>query len=163
VLRGRTVSPVDAQTTRWVEQIRADFGEGCFACGRDNPQGLHLDRWDLADGEVSAVFEPREHHIGAGDTLHGGLAATVLDEALVWAGIMVEKVLTVTGTLDLRFRRPLYVADTITAVGRVEERSGRRVVLSGRLETERGTAVSAKGLYVVSREFEEPAAPDSAP
>ncbi len=143
--------------TRWVEEIRADFGEGCFACGRENPQGLHLSEWDLDDDAVTAVFDPQEHHIGAGDTLHGGLAATALDEALVWAGLMIERVLTVTGTLDLRFRRPLYVADRITATGRVDERRGRRLRLSGTLETERGVAVEAEGLYIATREFEPPA------
>ena len=145
---------MDEQTRRWVEEIRADFGEGCFACGRQNPEGLHLDSWDVAGEGVIAEFRPREHHIGAGDTLHGGLAATVLDEAMVWAGIMSEQVLTVTGTMDLRFRRPLYVSDTIRAYGQVDDRRGRRLRLSGRLETERGLAVEASGLYVVTRSFE---------
>ena len=145
---------MDDETRRWVEEIRADFGEGCFACGRDNPEGLHLDAWDVEGGGVIARFQPRDHHIGAGDTLHGGLAATVLDEAMVWAGIMMERVLTVTGTMDLRFRRPLFVSDTITAYGRVDDRRGRRLRLSGHLETERGLAVEAAGLYVVTRSFE---------
>jgi acyl-coenzyme A thioesterase PaaI-like protein len=134
----------------WIEQVRQSFGDLCFACGRKNEVGLHLDDWTWRDGLASAVFRPRPEHVGAGDTLHGGLAATVLDEAMVWAGILQERVLSVTGTLDLRFRKPLYVTDTITAFGWVEERRGRRLKLSGRLEAGDGIAAEASGLYVVS-------------
>lgn len=134
----------------WIEQVRQSFGDLCFACGRKNDEGLHLDDWTWRDGLASAVFRPRPEHVGAGDTLHGGLAATVLDEAMVWAGILQERVLSVTGTLDLRFKKPLYVTDTITAFGWVEERRGRRLKLSGRLETADGIAAEASGLYVVS-------------
>ena len=41
--------------------------------------------------EAVATFRPIAHHGGAGETLHGGLAATVLDEIMVWAGILAEK------------------------------------------------------------------------
>jgi acyl-coenzyme A thioesterase PaaI-like protein len=134
----------------WIEHVRESFGDRCFACGRKNDQGLHLDDWNWEDGRATAVFRPRPEHVGAGDTLHGGLATTVLDEAMVWAGILQERVLSVTGTLNLRFRRPLYVTDTITAVGWVDERRGRRLKLSGRLETGEDVAAEANGLYIVS-------------
>lgn len=134
----------------WIEHVRQTFGDRCFACGRKNDEGLHLDDWDWRNGVATAVFRPRPEHVGAGDTLHGGLAATVLDEAMVWAGILQERVLSVTGTLNIRFVRPLYVSDTITATGWVEERRGRRLKLSGRLEAEDGVAAEATGLYLVS-------------
>jgi acyl-coenzyme A thioesterase PaaI-like protein len=135
---------------QWVETVRRSFGDTCFACGRLNSEGLHLEEWDWKDGCATAVFRPRPEHAGAGDTLHGGLAATVLDEAMVWAGIFEERVLSVTATLDLRFRKPLTVTDTITAIGWVDQRRGRRLRLSGRLETGNGVAAEATGLYVVS-------------
>lgn len=134
----------------WIEEVRRSFGDRCFACGRKNDEGLHLDDWDWQDGEATAVFLPRPAHVGAGDTLHGGLAATVLDEAMVWAGIFGERVLSVTGTLNLRFRKPLFVSDTITVVGWVEERRGRRLKLAGRLQTGDEIAAEASGLYLVS-------------
>ncbi len=135
---------------QWIEQVRQSFGETCFACGRDNADGLHLSDWDWSNGKATAVFRPRPEHVGAADNLHGGLAATVLDEAMVWAGILQERVLSVTATLDLRFRKPLVVSDTITATGWVEERRGRRLRLSGTLDAGAGTAAEASGLYVVS-------------
>ncbi|TDI39317.1 MAG: PaaI family thioesterase, partial [Acidobacteria bacterium] len=77
--------------------MRRHYDDGCFACGRENPLGLHLDGFSLDDGVVSARFDPREEYRGAGISLHGGVAATALDEMLVWAGILDLKVMSVTG------------------------------------------------------------------
>ena len=116
---------------RLVDAVRRHYDDGCFACGRDNPIGLHLDDFDFEDGQVSARFTPRPEYRGAGITLHGGVAATALDEILVWAGILAEGVLSVTGNIGLRYRRPVHVDDPIVVSARVDERSGRRLRLSG--------------------------------
>jgi acyl-coenzyme A thioesterase PaaI-like protein len=99
---------------------------------------------------VTARFTPRPEYRGAGKTLHGGIAATALDEILVWAGILTEDVLTVTGTMELRFRRPVRVDEPITVSARVDGRSGRRLQISGALEVGDETRVEAAGLYLVS-------------
>lgn len=138
-----------------VERVRAAFGEACFACGRHNPLGLRLDSFHLDDeGWVSAWFQPRPQYRGAGDTLHGGIAATALDELLVWAGILNEGVMSVTGTLDLRYRKPLTINDRIQARAQVEERRGRRLVLTGHLLANDAVAVEGRGVYLVSETVE---------
>ncbi len=133
-----------------VDRVRAAYGNHCFACGPDNEIGLHLEFLDLADGVVSARFAARDDFRGAHQLLHGGIAATALDELLVWAGILVEDVMTVTGTLDLRFRKPVEVGGFITGQARVVERSGRRLRLSGELVIDGRSAVEAQGLYLVT-------------
>lgn len=138
-----------------VDSIRRHYDDGCFACGRDNPIGLNLDDFRLDDGRVSARFTPRPDFRGAGTTLHGGVAATALDEILVWAGLLVERVLTVTGTFEIRFRRPVYVDETIVVSARVEERRGRRLRLSGELGVDDEVRVDASGLYLVTAGIEE--------
>lgn len=144
---------MDADTAAFVAQVRADY-PGCFACGVDNPVGLHLDPNDVDGDEAVATFRPIEHHAGAADTLHGGLAATVLDEIMVWAGIISHRVLTVTGTMELRFRRPVRVTDRIEVRGRVAERRGRKLVCEGEVRVEGEVAVTATGLYLVVRSFD---------
>lgn len=139
---------------RLVAATRAEFG-GCFACGPDNPIGMHLDGVRLSeDGWVEADFSPRHDYRGAHDTLHGGIAATAIDEILVWAGIASHGLLSVTGTLDLRYRRPLTIHDAIVARGRVEERRGRRMIIVGELVAGDRVAVEGRGLYLVTREIE---------
>ena len=133
-----------------VDEVRRHYDDDCFACGRDNPIGLHLDDFDLIDGVVSARFTPRAEYRGAGTSLHGGVAATALDEILVWAGILNEGVLSVTGKMDLRFRRPVEVDDPIVVSARVDDRSGRRLRVSGWLTVHDERRVDASGLYLVS-------------
>jgi len=141
--------------SRLVDAVRRHYDDGCFACGRENPIGLHLDDFTLSAGRVSARFTPRPEYRGAGRTLHGGIAATALDEILVWAGILTERVLTVTGTMDIRFRRPVHVDDPISVSARVEHRSGRRLQISGSLDVGDETRVEAAGLYLVSTSLHE--------
>jgi hypothetical protein len=86
-----------------VEKIRLEFGDMCFACGRRNDVGLHIDDFTWDGTTVTGSFDPRDEYRGAGDVLHGGVAATALDEISVWAGILGEGVLSVTG----RFGTPL--------------------------------------------------------
>lgn len=138
---------------QFVAQIRAEY-PGCFACGADNPVGLHLDAAERDGDEAVARFRPLEHHAGAGDTLHGGLAATVLDEIMVWAGLLSRRVLSVTATMELKYRRPVLVADLIDVRGRVDDVSGRRLRCSARIEVRGETRVTAAGVYLVSRTFD---------
>lgn len=147
-------------TAQLVDAVRRHYDDGCFACGRENPIGLHLDDFALLDGEVRARFAPRPDYRGAGTTLHGGVAATALDEILVWAGILVERVLTVTGTMELRYRRPVTVHDEIVVSARVDERRGRRLMLSGELVADDEVRVQASGLYLVSATLEDLLAAD---
>ncbi len=142
-------------TATLVDRIRRHYDDGCFACGRDNPLGLHLDDFALDDGVVSARFDPRADYRGSGTSLHGGVAATALDEMLVWAGILVEKVMSVTGTMQLRYRRPVDVADTIEVRSRLDERRGRRLVVSGELLVDGEEKVAATGLYLVTADLAE--------
>lgn len=144
---------IDAETAAIVERIRAEY-PGCFACGVDNPVGLHLAPAAMESNEAVATYRPIRHHGGAGEILHGGLAATALDEIMVWAGILAHHVLTVTATMDLRFRRPVSVSDDLEARGRVEERTGRRLRCTAELLVDGDRAVTANGLYLVVRSFE---------
>jgi acyl-coenzyme A thioesterase PaaI-like protein len=149
------VTSMPEDISRLVDAVRRHYDDGCFACGRDNPIGLRLDDFTLDDGRVGARFTPRVDYRGAGTTLHGGVAATALDEILVWAGIITEDVLTVTGNIALRYRRPVHVDETITVSARVDERNGRRLRISGELTVDAQVRVEASGLYLVATSVEE--------
>ncbi len=145
---------IDDETAALVAEMRADYPH-CFACGPDNPVGLHLEPARLEGGVAVAAFDPSPHHVGADDVLHGGLAATVLDEIMVWAAILSHRVLCVTGTMEVRFRRPVSVSQELVVRGFVEERRGRRLRCSAELDAAGETAVTAGGLYLVSRTLDE--------
>ena len=138
--------------SRIVDSLREHTGNGCFACGLANPIGLHIDGFRQREGDVLAGFTARRELQGIIGSLHGGIAATALDEILVWAGIIQEEVLTVTARLEIRYRRPVgNLHGPIRLRARVDERRGRRLTMSGELDPGDGAAaVTASGLYLVS-------------
>lgn len=136
-----------------VDAVRRKYDDECFACGRDNPHGMHLDGFALDDdGQVSARFQPRDEYRGTLGVLHGGIAATALDEMMVWAGILTLRVMSVTGTLELRYSGVAQVSDLFVASAWIEEQRGRRLRVAGALTAEGGSKplVTASGLYLIS-------------
>lgn len=139
--------------------LRRDYAH-CFACGRDNPVGLGIDGFSIdGDGVVSATFAPRPEHAGLHGVLHGGIVATGIDEILAWTAILAHGLLVVTGTLDLRYRKPAPVQVVYTLRGRVDERRGRRLLLSGSMEVGTEVVAEGSGLYLVHRDLAASAGP----
>lgn len=55
---------------------------GCFGCGHENPHGIQGDfRFHEETGEVRFTYQTRRHHEGAPGYVHGGILASLLDEA----------------------------------------------------------------------------------
>ena len=117
-----------ASIGRIVDTLRAHTGNGCFACGLANPVGLHVDGFVLRVVATSQPgSRPRPDLQGTVGALHGGIAATALDEILVWAGIIQEEVLSVTAKLGACATRDRYEGwkGGSRLRARVEERRGR--------------------------------------
>jgi len=89
----------------------------CFACGSENPIGLHLAFHFDGDDYVTSFGVGPEHQGWAG-MIHGGLLATALDEVmtrLLWA----KGLNAVTGRLEVRYRRPVPVGAVLEVRGRI--------------------------------------------
>ncbi|MDM7926349.1 MAG: PaaI family thioesterase [bacterium] len=126
---------------------------GCFACGTDNPRGIHLEPRN-ENGEAVAVFIPDATLEGYHGVTHGGLTATVLDEIMVWSARFAADAAAVTGEMTVRYLKPVSTGVRHTARGRVTENKGRLIRTEGTLEDGDGVIVAraqAK-LFVVSRE-----------
>lgn len=77
----------------------------CFACGQRNPFGLQL-VFREEEQSIVANFQPREEHQGFPGVIHGGIVASILDEALGRTALLGEHpVWTMTGKLEIRYRR----------------------------------------------------------
>jgi len=141
-----------------VDAVRRKYDDECFACGRDNPHGMHLDGFELdTNGTVTARFQPRQEYRGTLGVLHGGIAATALDEVMVWAGILTLGVMSVTGTLDLRYSGTAEVTDHFVASAWIEERRGRRLRVASALTAQGNDkpSVTASGLYLISEDVSD--------
>jgi len=77
----------------------------CFVCGQRNPYGLHL-VFRVEEQSVVADFLPREEHQGFPGVIHGGIVASILDEALGRTSLLGDyPAWTMTGRLEVRYRR----------------------------------------------------------
>ncbi len=95
----------------------------CFACGKKNPIGLKLD-FREESGEYVADFTPSEEHQGYEGIVHGGIVATILDEAMAkfaWESGMSA----VTARLNVTYKKPARVGEKMTVRGRVKEKKSR--------------------------------------
>src|SRR5260370_17261680 len=70
------------------------------------PTSLGL-QWSVEPPGLVATFLPKPEHRGPPGYLHGGLAAVFLDETMASLSIALDKVYTVTGTLELRYPKPV--------------------------------------------------------
>src|SRR5437879_7367000 len=99
----------------------------CFVCGQHNPYGLHL-VFRLENNSIVADFQPREEHQGVPGIIHGGIVASILDEALGRTSIVAEQPeWTMTGRLEVRYRR--YVPSGQVMRGRASLGTQRRTMM----------------------------------
>lgn len=124
----------------------------CFGCGPDNPEGLDaVFPFDENTGEVRFSYSPKSSHVGAPGLMHGGIIASLLDEA---QGVLCFHVghIVMTDQLQINYhhgvplKEPFLVRCRITSVRR------RRLYTSGIILSQNGTvlAESTARWYVLS-------------
>jgi uncharacterized protein (TIGR00369 family) len=114
----------------------------CFVCGEKNPAGLKLRiRADAERGEATAEVIFPEHLQGLARIVHGGLLATVLDEAMIYAA-GAKGLKCVTGEMTVRFVKPASTGVAYTLRGRFVEDQGRIVLAESALLDGEGQEVA---------------------
>jgi acyl-coenzyme A thioesterase PaaI-like protein len=115
----------------------------------ENPIGLKI-VFEEEGKEVWAKFTPREEHQGFPGILHGGLAGTLLDEAMGRC-LMVggEERWMVSAKLEVRYRKPIPIGEPLTVMGEIVEDRGRLVETQGEIRLSDGSlAAQARGTYI---------------
>ena len=112
----------------------------CFGCSKRNPLGLHLS-FRMENSEVKAPFTPQAEHQGWPGFMHGGLVATMLDEAMGWA-TMSHGIWAVTGKINVRYRDPVPLFQPVTVVGMIEKNRGRWVTVRAEIRSSTGAVLS---------------------
>lgn len=140
---------VDILETAQHGEQTAVSSQSCFGCGDDNSSGLRLRDICLVDDVVRAILHPREEHQGFLDSLHGGVAATALDEIMGYACRLIGGSWAVTAKMDLRYRRRLTLTSAITVEAGMVDCASRRYRVWGRLIDSKGAiAVEAEAIFI---------------
>jgi acyl-coenzyme A thioesterase PaaI-like protein len=123
---------------------------GCLVCGRSNPHGLHLSlHVDPQTAHITTTLVTQPRHIGFEGIVHGGVLATVLDEAMVWAATWAGRRFCVCAELTVRFQQSAGVGDTLTVAARVDSKRSRLITTVGEVLRHDGVVLAeASGKYV---------------
>ena len=92
----------------------------CFACGLENPFGLHLHFYDNGSDEVVSEFTIASNHQGYPNVAHGGVVAAILDE-VGGRTVMIgdPERFFMTAKLEIKYRQPVPTATPLRAVGKL--------------------------------------------
>ncbi|HIU64503.1 MAG TPA: hotdog fold thioesterase [Candidatus Avacidaminococcus intestinavium] len=121
----------------------------CFACGKENPIGLHL-KFKKNDEELVTEFVPQKEHQSYDGRMHGGLISTLLDEAMGQFLYMHTGKPAYTAKLEVRFKQPVLIGEKITVRTKVIKQKGRLVEMSAEMTKAEGMIVAtaeAKLMY----------------
>lgn len=97
----------------------------CFGCGLDNPSGLRLKFFTAEDGSIVCHARLARRFAGPPGHAHGGIIATLLDEAMSKAN-RARGVVAMTRQLSIEYLRPVPLATPLTLTARHIDAHGRR-------------------------------------
>jgi uncharacterized protein (TIGR00369 family) len=123
-----------------LSELGIDFDHWCFACGRANPIGLHLD-YDLTRGRAETRFVPRREHTGYDGLVHGGIVTALLDETMGWA-IFHQGIWGMTARITVTFRQPVAPGAELVIAGTVTKETRRAVETHGEVRDATGVLLA---------------------
>jgi acyl-coenzyme A thioesterase PaaI-like protein len=121
----------------------------CFACGKGNPDGLQLDfDYDPKKQFAACRLKLPSRFQGATGYAHGGIIATLLDEAMAKVNGK-GGIRAVTVRLEIRYRKMVPLEVEIDLTGRRTRKSGKRIYLRSALHDLQGNLLAeARGLFL---------------
>ena len=123
----------------------------CFVCGEKNDFGLRAKFYETNDNQLVALINPSEQHQGYPGRMHGGIAATILDETIARSinSGKGQHIWGVTLELKTKFRKPIPLGQELKIVGRVTSEGTRSFEGTAEIVLPNGDiAVSAEGKYM---------------
>ena len=122
----------------------------CFGCGGDNAGGMKLTfEQDNVNRKVVGRFVLGERYQGGGGFAHGGIIATLLDEAMGKV-CRFHEVRAVTAELTVEYLKPVNVQSEIVVEGRESDQKGRNLFMTGEMRNEAGEVLArGRGRFVV--------------
>ena len=122
----------------------------CFGCGGDNAGGMKLTfEQDNVNRKIVGRFVLGERYQGGAGFAHGGIIATLLDEAMGKV-CRFREVRAVTAELTVEYLKPVKVADEIIVEGSETGLKGRNLFLTGEIRNAAGDVLArGRGRFVI--------------
>ena len=114
----------------------------CFACGKDNADGMHLKFFlDYEAKRAVCKFKLSRKYTGPPGHAHGGIIATILDEAMGKVN-RFRNVLALTSAMDIRYLKPVPLGTLLTVTGFEQSVEGRKHVNVAEISNEEGQVLA---------------------
>jgi uncharacterized protein (TIGR00369 family) len=138
----------------------------CFACGKDNPGGMHLQFYldEVARRAICEFVLPARYQ-GPPGHAHGGIIATILDEAMGKVN-RFRSVVALTKKMEVEYLRPVPLGKKLTVIGHEREVAGKKHINVAEIRNEQGDILArSTGTFVAvdaARMFSRFTGPSSA-
>jgi uncharacterized protein (TIGR00369 family) len=121
----------------------------CFACGADNREGLRLKfALDGAGKRFVSRFRLPRRFVGPPGHAHGGIIATILDEAMTKLN-RLSNILAVTAEMQVQYLKPVPLRAALTVEGWELRVRGREHLRVAEITNEAGEVLArGRGKFV---------------
>ncbi|MCB1194597.1 PaaI family thioesterase [bacterium] len=127
--------------------IPLSFYKNAYCCGKENGKGLHAE-FAIEGDCVRGVYRPESRLCGYPGIVHGGVLATLVDEAMFWAATRAYRKFCYAVEVNVRYKQPVPVGEEITITARESGKIKKIVVIEGAILNKNGqTLVKAEGKY----------------
>lgn len=122
----------------------------CFACGKDNPHGMHLKfSLDPEHRHFISRFRLGKRYTGPPGYCHGGIIATVLDDAMSKLN-KLHDLIAATSRMTVEYLRPVPLHQPLRVESREISKRGRRLTRIAEIFDENGTVLArSRGVFVI--------------
>ncbi len=120
----------------------------CFGCAPGNRNGLHLKFTEHPDGKVQCLFRVPRRFEGPPGHVHGGIIATILDEAMGKVN-RPKRIVALTRRMSIDYLQPVPLGVPLIAVGWAVRQEGRKHFHAGEIRTQEGAVLArSEGLFI---------------
>ena len=124
----------------------------CYVCGKDNPAGLHVQfTVDHTARTITGRFTARREHEGWKGIVHGGIIATLMDEAMVKLAAHLGEP-AVSAEITVKFKAPAAPGEELVITGRIVKAANRLIEAEATVEQGLIVVGEAKGKLLRIRE-----------
>src|SRR3954447_3672379 len=122
----------------------------CFACGKDNPHGMHLKFFlDRERNHFVSRFRLNKRYTGPPGHCHGGIIATILDDAMSKLNKLRDQP-AATARMTVEYLKPVPLHKPLRVESREISKRGRRLTRIAEIFDEQGTVLArGRGVFVL--------------
>src|SRR5476649_395538 len=128
---------------------RSALQNQCFACGKDNADGMQLEFFlDVEAHKAVCEFNLGPRYQGPPGHCHGGIIATILDEAMGKVN-RLRDVVAVTSELTVKYLRPVPLNKPLRVVSREVRVFGRCHINEAEILNQKGEILArGQGTFI---------------